>query len=242
MSWSKLYLNDLGDGEGEMLANDTRVMQMSTTNGIGISGGKLFTDLVTPTDLALDCGTEKTLLLTQTVWDDLVIPTARVKLGGANPASEQAYRGGLVASFSTSSDNYLYFTFQLPHRYKEGTDVEFHIHWTIPTSGSGVGAENVQWIFTSSAASPKFSSWETFPVETTHTAVTVDVQNNAVNEHLVTEIATITGSGFDISECIICSLHRNVGVANDYGHAAYMVSLDLHYQIDTIGSRQEWTK
>jgi len=178
------------------------------------------------------------------VWDDLVIPTARVKLGGANPASEQAYRGGLVAAFSTSSDNYMYFTFQLPHRYKEGTDLEFHIHWTIPVSGAGGGtAENVQWIFTSSASSPGIGpAFETFPVETTHPALTVDVRSIAAHSHMATGIATIGGSGFKISECIICSLHRNVGVANDYASEAYLVSLDIHYQVDPVGSLQAWSK
>jgi len=200
------------------------------------------TDKVAASDFVIDCGTGKTLKLIEPVWDDLVIPTARIKLGGANPASEQAYRGGLVAAFSSTSDNYLYFTFQLPHRYKEGEDVHFHIHWTIPVSGSGVGAENVQWILTSSASSPIAGSPESFPVETTHSAFTVDVQNASANEHLVSDVATISGSSFKVSECIICSLHRNIGVANDYASDAYIVSIDLHYPIDTMGSRSEWTK
>jgi len=201
------------------------------------------TDKVAASDLVIDCGANKTLVLSEVVWDDLVVPTTGIRFGGAAAAIEAAYKGGLVASFSSAADNYLYFTFQLPHTYKEGTDVEFHIHWTIPVSGGAAGAENVKWDFTSSASSAALApSYETFPGATAHAGVTVDVQNIAADSHIATEIATITGSGFEASEVIICSLKRDVSVGGDYGNAVYLVSLDLHYQIDTMGSRQEWVK
>lgn len=196
----------------------------------------------TPSDLVIDCGTEKTIELVQTVWDDLVVPTANVKLGGANAASEQAYKGGLVASFASNADNYMYFTFQMPHDYKEGTNVEFHIHWTISDDGGEGAAENVKWDFTWSASSPALApTFEQWPGESSAT-LTVDVANMDADDHIATEIVVMTGTNFKVSENIICSLKRDVGVASDYANEAYIVSLDVHYQKDTLGSRQEWVK
>lgn len=239
---SKLYLNDLGDGEADLQVNSTRVVQYSTTNGVGFSGGKAFTDLVTPTDLTLDCGSEKTLVLAQPVWDDCVVPMAAIRLGGANPAAEIAYRGGLAAEFVDNATTYVYLTFQLPHSYYEGSDVELHLHWTIDGNGSGGGAENIKWIATSSASSPVSGSPEQWPVETVHTGVTVDVQNNSQHDHIITDIATISGTGMKASEVIVCSIRRDHTVASNATLHGIIVSADLHFKKDTIGSRTEYLK
>lgn len=194
-------------------------------------------------DFTVTTGADKTLVLATPVWEDLIVSTAAVRLGGASAATEVAYKGGLVAGFGTGSDQNMYFTFQLPHAYKIGTDVEFHIHWTIAASGAGAGVENVEWLFTSSACSPNLAAtFESWPTATDHAALVVDVQNITADNHMATEIATLTGTNFLASEVIICSLQRNVDTSDDYGDAAYVVQLDLHYQVDTMGSRTEWAK
>ena len=172
-----------------------------------------------------------------TVWEDLRVPISAVRLGGANPASEQAYKGSLVASFSSVADNYIYFVAQIPHDYKEGTDIVAHIHWTIPVSGAGGGAENVKWDFTYSWA----NIGTAFPAQSNAT-VTVDVQNDVLDDHMLDNIVTITGTGKTISSEILCSLKRDVGVANDYASAAYLVEVDFHYEKDMLGSRQITSK
>jgi hypothetical protein len=239
---SKLYLNDLGDGEADLQVNSNRVVQYSTTNGVGISSGKLFTDLVTPKDLTIDCGTQKTIVLAQPVWDDCVVPMTGVRLGGANPAAEIAYRGGLATEFVDNATTYVYMNFQLPHSYYEGSDVELHLHWTINGNGSAGGAENIKWIATSSTSSPTAAASESWPVETVHTGVTVDVQNNSQHDHIITDIAEISGTGLKASEVIIVSIRRDHTVTDNATLHALIVSADLHFQKDTMGSRTEYLK
>jgi hypothetical protein len=209
---------------------------------IGYDGadGFIRTDLVAPSDLNVDCGTDKTVALVETVWDDFVVPVTAIRLSGANPADEVSYKSGMVISFDNTVDEYAYFVIQLPHRYKEGTDIIFHIHWTVKTSGAGVGAENVKWIFTYSASSPA-SPAESWPAASTAT-VTIDVQNDSADDHLIDTIATMTGTNFKISEVIICSLQRDTTVANNYSDEVYVVSMDVHFEIDTMGSRQVLAK
>lgn len=220
-----------------VLLGDGQDMEIDYTGVVG----RIRTDLVGASDLDIDCGTARTTRLVIPVWDDLVITAESFRLAGASPATAQAYRSGYVLAFTNVADRYCYFNFQLPHTYVEGTDVKFHIHWTIPVSGAGAGAENVKWDFTYSASSPNALYPETWPAASTAT-VTIDVQNDAVNEHLVDTIVTISGAGFTISEVLICSLMRDTTVANNYGNPAYLVSADLHIQVDTSGSRQEWVK
>ena len=82
----------------------------------------------------------------------------------------------------------------------------------------------------------------TFPGESSQT-VTVDVQNDVIHDHMYDDIGSdISGAGKTISSILICSLKRDTGVANDYASAAYLVEIDFHYEIDTIGSRTEAAK
>jgi hypothetical protein len=199
---------------------------------------KIVTDIVAPSDLVLDCGTDKTLELAETVWDDLRVNPSTVRLPGTNPPTIQAYKGSTVLSFEDAGgDDTISFNVQLPHNYKEGTDVKFHVHWTIDTSGAGAGAENMKWDFTYSWANANSS----FPAESSGT-VTVDVQNDTADDHMIDGVVTMTGAGKNVSSIIICSLTRDTSVADNYGGHAYLLSADFHHEIDTMGSRQEFIK
>jgi hypothetical protein len=196
------------------------------------------TDEVAPGDLNIVCGAAKTLALETPVWDDLRTPISVAKaIPGKEPAAV-AYKGGIVYEFEDGRDEGCAFNVQLPHDYKEGSDIEFHIHMLIRTSGAGIGAENVKWDFT--------HSWSNIgDAQPTETAVpaTIDVQNDTEDTHYLKEIAaTITGTGKTISSMLICSLTRDVSVANNYTDDVLVMEVDFHYQIDTMGSRQEDAK
>ena len=115
---------------------------------------------------------------------------------------------------------------------------EYMAAFAIPQpAGAGGGAENVKWDLT--------YSWQNigsvFPGATS-VSQTIDVQNDSNNSHMFDSVATISGSGRTISSMLVCSLTRDVSVANDYAAAAYLLEVDSHFEIDTIGSRQETAK
>jgi hypothetical protein len=199
--------------------------------------GYIATDIVAASDLKIDCGSQKTVELQTTVWNDLVVSMSSVRLPAANPPTVTAYKSGQVLAFSSASDNYVYFNVQLPHTYKEGTDIKFHIHYAIPTAGAGAGVENIKFDLTYSWANAD----GTFNAASSGTA-TIDVQNTSADTHEIDGIATITGTGKNVSSVLICSLKRDTGVANDYTDDVYVISADFHNETDTIGSRQEFTK
>ena len=171
-------------------------------------------------------------------WDDLRFPTSSVRLSPAQPPTETSYVSGLVLSFPTTADKTIFFNVQMPHAWKESSDIEFHVHYALSLAGSGVGAENVKWDFTHSWSNINGS----IPAATTVNK-TIDVQDLTTSTHYLGEVAgTISGAGKTFSSCLICSLTRDVGVANDYGGSVYFISGDFHYQIDTFGSREELVK
>jgi hypothetical protein len=175
-----------------------------------------------------------------TTWDDLRTPINNtIRVSGRQPA-EQVYRAGIVYSFSKISDNTIAFNVQMPHSYKLGTDIGFHIHYIMPTSGAGGGtAENIKWDFTHSWADIDSAQ----PSETTVSA-TIDVKDKTADTHYLGGIAaSIDGSGISkVSSMIICSLTRDVSVGDNYDDVVYLMEVDFHYQLDTVGSRQQTVK
>ena len=177
-------------------------------------------------------------ILDETVWDDIRTPSNTSKAVAGSEAGDQAYKGGVVLAFSTTSDNAIAFNVQLPHKYQLGGDIEFHIHYALPTAGAGAGVENVKWDLTYS-----WSSIDAAIPDATTVTKTIDVQNLSAHTHYVGEIAaTIDGTGQGISSMLICSLTRDISVANDYAAAVYVMEVDFHIPEDTRGASQEFVK
>lgn len=170
---------------------------------------------------------------TATVWDDVQVNIGNVRTGSSTP-TWTAYKGSEILAFDKSQDNKIFFTAQLPHEYKEGSDICFHIHLAYPDSGTG----DTRWIFTYSWA----NIGSDFPTEST---VTIDIASpEDTDNHHYAEIAPlISGTGKTMSSVLLCSLTREGTHANDdYDDDAYLVALDFHVEKDTVGSRTEITK
>jgi len=164
-------------------------------------------------------------------WDDLRFPASSVRLGGAAPATFQAYKDGGVLAFASTPNQFIYVVAQMPHTWQEGTDIEAHIHWTIPTNGAGTGAENVKWDLTYS-----WSEIGALIPNSSSDTLTRDVQNVTANYHMYNSFGTITGTGKTFSSCLIISLKRDTAVANDYAQAVYLMEFDIHYKKNRFGT------
>ncbi|MBN1821950.1 MAG: hypothetical protein JW833_14615 [Prolixibacteraceae bacterium] len=229
--------NTGGDGWGSDV-----VVSDSTLSGDGTSGNLLKVDttvIATKNDLtgglndaafnnvSIDTLNVATLNYPDTYWDDLQVNIASAKL---KPTAEPlwiGYNGGYVLSFENGSTEELYFTAQLSHKYKHGSDISFHLHLIYPDGNSG----DVDWTFTYSWANIN----EDFPTASSETVQTASPVNQ--DSHTIGPIADLTGTEKQGSSVLICSLKRNGSdIADTYGNSVYLVSLDFHYQIDKPGS------
>ena len=173
-----------------------------------------------------------------TVWEDLRVPAQNTKL---NPSkSEPAFEsliGGLLAykfDASNADDESVHFIAQMPHSYKEGSDIYPHLHWSPDTTNVG----NVYWSFEYTIAN----------IDGTIGATTTDdilpATDGTALKHQMDSFTKITGTGLTISHIIICRLTRkSTSEATDTftGNACFL-EFDFHYEQDTVGSRQELIK
>jgi len=207
-------------------------------NGIFIADGG---------EVSIGDGTNQTVIETDgtvkfegnaTVWDDLRVPATNTKLtpSKSEPNFESLINGLYVHKFDTTNadDESIHFVAQMPHKYKAGSDIYPHIHWCPDSTNGG----NVYWSFEYTIADIN----DTIGASTTDDIVVA--ADGTSLKHQIDSFSTIDGTGLTISHMIICRLTRkSTSEATDTftGNACFL-EFDFHYEIDTMGSRQEFTK
>ena len=184
-----------------------------------------------------------------TRWDDLKVPVNSLKIKGTvDEAKWDVFIGSTALLwFENNKSQDVVFTLQMPHAWKEGSDIFPHVHWTTGKNGSGSapGSDTVEWNLEYSWA----SVGEVFPGTTINTKSTVAAPNTgdghvALKEHVITPLGSIAGT-FEgvkktLSSMLVCRLYRSA--SDSYGGDAGLLEIDFHYEIDSDGSRQEYTK
>lgn len=186
-----------------------------------------------------------------TVFEDLRVALTAGKTGLANPPTFSQFRddgsgspGVYAYAFAdeanASKEQQLMFTVQMPHAWKEGSSIHPHIHWSPDGNGSGVVVWGLEytWIEYNPASPEQFST-------TSIITGTSDPISNNQYDHLLTNFPAITPSTSqdNISSILLMRIFRNSSNASDtYTGSAYGISFDIHYEINTAGSRQEFIK
>lgn len=185
-----------------------------------------------------DITTTRRILYSQTYWDDLRTPATAVRLSGIKPPVLTEYKGGLVLEFedkNAPNEQQIFFIIQMPHSWKEGTDILPHMHW-VPAANTGGLDRTVSWRLSYSWAN---ENTEDFPAATT-IDVTANI-NNQLDQHIHTDFTPISGAGKFLSSMLICSLTR-LSDTDTFIGSAYFLEVDFHYEINSPGSETEFVK
>lgn len=172
--------------------------------------------------------------------EDLRVPVTAVKLGPAKPPIWTNYKGGLVAAFQdqavVGNEQRVYFTAQIPHLYAQKTAIIPHVHF-VPEDNTG---GNVRWALTYSWANIE----AVFPAQNTiYVNAACGVVTDAHKQGFFPAITPGATEG-NISSMLICELRRNSSdVLDTYnGKDAYLLEIDFHYLVDSLGSTSGDTK
>lgn len=183
-----------------------------------------------------------------TVWDDFVVYPDATSKGTNNPPvwSTTAFKkngtsqGVFLWMFEKDKEQEVYFTLQLPHKYKLGSALYPHVHWT--TAAGTPSGTNVMWglEYTVVAIGGNYPNTSTL---TSNSILDAIGTPSGIGQHLITSFGSIGGTDIGISTIIVCRLYRAGTHASDtFGYDVGLLSIDFHYQIDTEGSRTEFTK
>jgi len=183
---------------------------------------------------------------TSYTWDDLrIVPGAFKFAGTADPSLVNWQPGGSGATlkvYAFKKNDVVFASCQMPHSYKEGSDLHFHIHWTPKNRGSTESGKYVGWKvdYTIADVHGTFGSTTTLDLS--------DACTGTNDYHEITSSVNVSGIGLHISHMIILRIYRSdtgtddtwVGTTN--ATSPVLLEFDIHYQKDTIGSDEELTK
>lgn len=170
-------------------------------------------------------------LLEDTVWEDLRFPATRLRQGATlKPDFNETE---VTIDFDDSSDETTYIIAQLPHAWKQGSEIRPHIHW-IQNQNLNIPWSLQYRIQTNGAAT-------TVP----WTTITLDQQAYTYTSGDLNQI-NYSSTNIDMTGCTLsCIIQFKLArdVSEDvYTGDAQVYEFDLHYQIDTLGSQDEFSK
>lgn len=182
-----------------------------------------------------------------TRWEDFKVPVNSVKIKDADidRVKYKQFVGGLVLlefEEESTKEVSVMFTVQMPHGWKEGTNIYPHVHWT---SQSNIADGQVTWGLEYQWAD--VGGNYTNGTGTIITGSTIAPPNTpsgvTAYEHVITPLGTggMDATGKELSSMILCRLYRDPN-DNYNGDDVFLLEIDFHYQVDSDGSNQEYTK
>lgn len=184
-------------------------------------------------------------------WDDLRFP---VNLGewwqGSTRYDYSEFDGTIdFAINSRYPEEWVSFTAQMPHAWEIGTDIHPHLHWYQTLDES---TNPVNWLlaYQISAKGATVSKNIDYSNHTFVTPSTLAVYNwTSGRIHQITEFPAIDMSAYGLSDIIHFVLWRDVAnTSTEFSGPESAPAItdalefDIHYKIDTAGSRQEYVK
>lgn len=171
-----------------------------------------------------------------TVWNDVNI--SLVPPAGQSSAlptivaiKGDAYLDCYAFSGTNSTPDEIHGSLEIPHSYKEGTDLQFHLHWAPTTTNVG----NVHWQL-------RYAWFNNGSVPTGALATATDTTSGVAWQEQ-NSVFTLSGAGMNMGSRIIFCLFRDpVNAADTYAFNSAVYDLGFHFEQDTLGSRLVTTK
>jgi len=222
--------------------------QKKFSKGIIAEGGIIVGSAETGNYLHIDIDGALFLHGDATVYEDLRVPVSSTKLGGTKDPDFSVYKvaagssqGVFLYFFDAGTEEELYFDAQLSHMYRLGTSVTPHVHWVSPTGGSA--GETVSWGLEYTFA----GIGEQFPSPSIMYSNTRSAGDSAIvaDKHYLTALGSVPIAASGVSAMLICRIFRDAtstGCADTFDDDAGLLEVDFHMELDSIGSRQLFTK
>lgn len=207
--------------------------------------------LPTNTDVANLTVTDSILLEGDgTVWDDLRFPALALRTPASGAAAEpdlvqfrddnDGSTGVFSYAFDPGTEEEMYFAVQMPHSWA-GTPISPHVHWAVMVGTTGTVGWGMEYTWAELSGTFGYTAFiagnQNYLGEDTLTAY----------RHYLTSLPDITGTfgSGTISSMLVGRIFRDAGaslVADSCPQDAVLLELDFHYEIDRLGSDQEYVR
>jgi len=224
---TKVFLDNSGDYVGIGLNTPTEALQVQGNiltrgnNKVGVTNS-----------ITIDSVNAVRLAGATTVWNDLVnyFYSAKQKFASYPPFDSDSLYYSFSVDTVGADAQILSFVIQMPHNWKEGSTVYPHVHFKYETAvGTPVFLLKYKW-YALGGTTEKGWKW----VKMGTASATTDKTHQIVEYS-----AGISGAGMGMSSIIVCEVYLYSAGGTPPVNAYQM---DLHYEVDGLGSQTETVK
>lgn len=176
-----------------------------------------------------------------TAFEDLRVDGLSARPGVVAPTDETGFRGNSsfqARNFVDNQADEIQFDVQMPHSWNAGSPIYPHVHFSPWITG------------TASVQAARFVLdyyWAdvngTFPTGSSTYQMTYTWTGSFQWKHLIaTNASPLSSTGKSLSSILKCRLYRDNTVASNLGGKITFLYFDIHYEVDSLGSSQEYTK
>ena len=198
---------------------------------------KLVTDAVAASDFIVDCGTEKTLELTEKVFEDVQFGISNAKVPASNAPVWQTFTPNTNEYGFGVDDLIDCEANELPHSWKEGSNGRPHLH--ITTKAANTSGANEYAKFTVVFA---YADTDEVWTESSFTAeLTIPNGTAALTNFFLDLGADLVLTNYLIGAQVKVRVERidaTSGDPTEYPGEIFLTQVGLHIAKDTLGSRQ----
>lgn len=187
-------------------------------------------------DININCGTDKTLVLTESVWEDIQFPIEGGRVPASNYPTYESFTSANIEAFAFSVDDKIQLSSnEPPHGWAEGTVGSAHIHFALKTAQTTGSDRFVKFelIFAYSDYNGVWTEQAAITQEQT-----IPTASSALKSFLTTFTSTVTLTGLHLGSQIKCCVKRIAATGGtEYADDVYITQVGVHVEKVRIGSR-----
>jgi len=176
-----------------------------------------------------------------TSYEDLRVDGLNTRPGVVAPTDETGFRGNSgfqVRNFVHNQADEVQFDIQMPHGWNEGSPIYPHVHFSPWITGTAT-VQAAQFILEYYWA----NAYSQFPTGSSTYTMTYTWTGSFQWHHFLALNATpLSATGKTMSSILKCRLYRDNSVGNNLGGKVTFLYFDIHFEVDGMGSAQEYIK
>lgn len=172
-----------------------------------------------------------------TVFDDLRVEGATARVGAVAPTDGTGFRGDAnhqMRTFVHTQADEVQFYVQFMHGLKVGSTCYPHVHFMPVTTGTGVVKFVLEYYWANVNGQ--------FPGTPGTYPMTYAIGANKQWYHLIADGAGLTLANVGLSAIMKCRLYRDNTVGSNLAAAVAFLYFDIHVELNSLGSSQEYIK
>ena len=230
-----LRMSILTDGKIGIGMTPTELLDVNgNARALKILTPEVKTDTVTPTDLTVTCGTDKTLVLSESVWDDIQFQISSGRVSQANFPDWDTFTTN-TSEYKFAVNDYIDLAAnELSHWWKQGTDVYPHLHITTDGANTSGSSQYVKFkVYFAYADASEVWTETDFDIEKEIPTGTADMTHLLANGVALALTNNLIGTQVKIRVKRIAAT-----TGTEYPNHIFITQVGLHAEKDTMGSRQ----